>query len=190
MKTDAQITVAGIDEAGRGAWAGPVVAAALVLPKGTRLPGLKDSKQLSAQQREKLFDQIIKSCEFGVGMASHLEIDEFGLTKATFLAFERALNALPRRPNALKVDGRDPFHFDIPAEFIIRGDTKVRSISAASVLAKVTRDRWMVEAAKTHSNHSFELHKGYGTAKHQEALKTHGACDIHRKSYQPLKNLT
>lgn len=178
--------IAGMDETGRGSWAGPVLAAAVILHKGCRLPGLKDSKLLNSQQREKLYAKITQSCPYGVGLATQEEVDASGLLHATFLAFSRALEALPVKPDYLLVDGRDHFHFPIPHEFLIRGDQFVRCISAASILAKVSRDRLMVEYAHHFPQYGFDQHKGYGTLEHQAALRKHGPCALHRQSYAPL----
>jgi ribonuclease HII len=182
-------TIAGMDEAGRGSLAGPVVAAAVILPKWTRLPGLTDSKLLSAAKREELFAKITKSCQYGVGIASHEEVDEFGLLHATYRAYKRAIEDLKATPDHLMIDGCDKFFFDIPHTSIIKGDLKIRAISAASVIAKVTRDRLMLEFAQKYPQYGFDLHKGYGTQRHQRALKEHGPSKIHRKSYAPLKSL-
>ena len=185
-----------MDETGRGSWAGPVVAAAVILPKWTKLPGLTDSKLLTASQREELYKKITKSCDYGIGEASHQEVDQFGLLHATFLAYRRALEKLEAslakskpgyaQPDHLMIDGRDKFKFKIPHTSVIKGDLKVRCISAASVLAKVHRDRIMTKLAKKHPKYFFELHKGYGTKRHQGALSQHGPSKIHRKSYLPV----
>lgn len=180
---------AGMDEAGRGSWAGPVVAAAVILPEKCRLPGLTDSKLLSASQREALFFKIFKKAHVGVGVASHEEVDQFGLLHATFKAYERALEQLQPEPEQLLIDGRDKFQFKIPHQSIVKGDLKVRCISAASVIAKVTRDRIMLDYAKEYPDYAFELHKGYGTDRHRKALNDYGPSQIHRLSYQPLKEL-
>lgn len=176
-----------MDEAGRGSWAGPVVAAAAILPYGARLGGLNDSKLLSKKKREDLFKKITASCKYGIGHASHEEVDEMGLLKATYLAFKRALDALPLKPDHILIDGKDKFSFPIPHESIIRGDQKIRCIAAASILAKVTRDHLMNEYAKQFPSYGFEIHKGYGTQNHQEALNQFGVSELHRKSYQPIK---
>lgn len=178
-----------MDEAGRGSWAGPVVAAAVILPKGLRLSGLDDSKKLTSTQREVLFPKITKACAYGVGVASHLEVDEHGLLHATHLAFSRALGQLQVKADHLYIDGRDNFTFPIPHTSVIRGDQLYRCIAAASILAKVTRDHLMVELAKTHPNYGFETHKGYGTQHHQRTLHRFGVSELHRKSYKPIKNL-
>lgn len=182
-------TIVGMDEAGRGSWAGPVVAAAVILPRGLRLGGLNDSKLVLPAKREELFGKIIKTCAYGVGLASHEEVDQCGLLQATFYAFKRALENLPVKADHILIDGRDKFAFVIPHTSIIRGDQKVRCISAASIIAKVTRDRLMVEYSKKYPQYGFDIHKGYGTEVHQEALRTHGPCELHRKSYEPLKKL-
>lgn len=181
--------IAGMDEAGRGSWAGPVCAGAVILRKGTKLPGLTDSKLLTLKKREELFEIIIKKCQHGVGFSTSSEVDDLGLTRATELAFQRALAALPLKPDHLLVDGRDKFSFKVPHTSIIKGDLKVRCISAASVLAKVSRDRLMLELAQKYPHYGFEGHKGYGTKRHHSALKEHGPCEQHRLSYEPIKKL-
>lgn len=181
--------IAGMDEAGRGSWAGPVVAAAVILPRGLRLGGLNDSKLVPEAKRELLYKKITEVCDYGIGFATHEEVDEFGLLHATFRAFKRALEGLKQKPDHILVDGRDKFSFAIPHTSIIRGDQKVRCISAASILAKVTRDRLMVEYAVKYPQYGFEQHKGYGTELHQQALRERGPCELHRKSYEPIRNL-
>lgn len=177
-----------MDEAGRGSWAGPVVAAAVILPKGMRLSGLNDSKLLSPKKREELFKKITETCQYGVGHASHEEVDEWGLLKATYYAFKRALAKLPVTPDCIVIDGRDAFNFPIPHESIIRGDQKIRCIAAASIVAKVTRDKLMKEYGREFPGYGFEIHKGYGTQGHQEALRKWGVSSLHRKSYEPIKH--
>ena len=178
-----------MDEAGRGSWAGPIVAAAVILPKDTRLPGLTDSKLLTAAKREALFEKIYSSCELGIGVAMQEEVDEGGLLHATYKAYTRALSALPIQPDHIQIDGRDHFQFDIPHTSIIKGDLKVRRISAASIVAKVTRDRLMLEYAMEYPHYGFDAHKGYGTGRHQQALEKYGPCKLHRLSYAPIKRL-
>jgi ribonuclease HII len=179
--------IAGLDEAGRGSWAGPVCAAALIFKKGIQLPGLTDSKLMTAKRRELLFDKIIQTCDHGIGFASEGEVDSLGLIRATELAFIRALEQLKTKPDFLLVDGQDKFNFPIPYKSIIKGDLKERCISAASVLAKVARDQKMKDYAIKHPEYGFEKHKGYGTARHQQALKLHGPSPLHRVSYKPVK---
>ena len=144
---------------------------------------------LSPLKKKILFKKITRTCEFGIGSATEGEVDEHGLLHATFLAFERALENLKTRPDHLLVDGRDRFQFKVPHTSIIRGDQKVRCISAASIVAKVSRDQIMVEYGAKYPEYGFELHKGYGTQAHQRALQDYGPIELHRKSYQPLKNL-
>jgi len=181
--------VAGLDEAGRGSWAGPVVAAAVILPEKIHLPGLNDSKLVTEKKREELFAKIIKSCPHGIGTASHEEVDQWGLLHATFLAFKRALEQLNQRPEELWIDGRDKFQFGIPHVSVIKGDRTYRCIAAASILAKVTRDHLMIEWAGHYPDYGFEEHKGYGTEQHQAALRRLGPSAIHRKTYAPLLHL-
>ncbi|MFT7184266.1 MAG: ribonuclease HII [Oceanicoccus sp.] len=180
---------AGMDEAGRGSWAGPVVAGAVILPRGCRLPGLTDSKLLTLKKREELFELIMAKAQVGVGMASHQEVDDHGLLHATFKAYERALEDLGPGSEHLLIDGNDKFQFKVPHTSIIKGDLKVRAISAASVIAKVTRDRIMVDWAQDLPDYGFEKHKGYGTKLHQNALAAFGPSRIHRISYKPLQKL-
>lgn len=181
--------IVGMDEAGRGSWAGPVIAGAVILPKRVKLPGLTDSKLLSAKQREKLFKQITGKCEYAFGAASHEEVDEFGLLHATFLAYKRALADLKVKPDHIMIDGRDKFVFDVPHTSVIKGDLKIRCISAASIIAKVVRDGIMLDYDSKFPQYDFVLHKGYGTKRHQRALKEHGPSEIHRKSYSPLQQI-
>lgn len=182
--------IAGLDEAGTGSWAGPVVAAAVILPsKKIHLPGLTDSKLLTSSKREKLFELIVKKCTFGIGIVKNTYLDRFGLSHAVRAAFEIALSELDITPDLLLIDGRDIYSFAIPHISIIKGDRKVRAISAASILAKVTRDRIMTEYAKEHPNYMFDKHKGYGTGQHRQLLKRYGPSPIHRLSYEPIKKL-
>lgn len=180
------LAIAGLDEAGRGPWAGPLTAAVVFFSKKVRIPGLKDSKQLSEVERERLFELIVRKASCGIGWVTSQEIDHFGLTEATAKAFRRALRQLPHRPEALQVDGKARYRLPHPAEYIVKGDQKVRSISAASILAKVARDRWMREQAQQWPQYGFEQHKGYGTALHQQRLHQHGVSALHRRSYAPV----
>lgn len=184
-----KIVLAGADEAGRGPWAGPVVAAVVILPPRHGIRGIKDSKMLSARQRQKLFSQITAKAAFGIGLASHAEIDEKGLIHATNLAFNRAINELPFLPDVLLVDGRDHFSFPVPFYSIIRGDQKYQAISAASILAKVTRDCLMQAIHTAYPGYGFDTHVGYGTARHQRALQKHGVTRWHRRSFAPIAGL-
>lgn len=186
--------IAGIDEAGRGAWAGPVVAGVVVLPQKIFLPKVADSKILSAKTREKLFSEILaKAIDWAVGIVWQDVIDEIGIMEANIEAINQALSQLKIEPQFLLVDnlGRRKVKFfnDLPHKLIIDGDYKVTSIAAASILAKVTRDRIMIEYHQKYSVYNFAQHKGYGTKLHHSKLKIYGACQFHRKSFQPIKNL-
>lgn len=181
-----RILIAGIDEAGRGPWAGPVVAACVVLCRGFDRKILKDSKVLSATQRYRAYRKIIKQCSYGIGVVENTYIDRHGLLPATQQAMLQAFSALPEQPTLLKVDGRDKFQFPIPHVSIIKGDAKVAAISAASIVAKVWRDKLMKGYHQQYRSYGFNRHKGYGTARHQKALKKHGVCAIHRLSYKPV----
>ena len=181
------LIIAGLDEAGRGSWAGPVSAGAVILPKACKLSGLTDSKLLSEKKREELFEKIIKIADYGIGFASAAEVDSLGLIKATEIAFIRALEQLKQKPEHLLVDGRDKFIFPFTYDSVIKGDQKYRCIAAASVLAKVARDRLMKENSNKYPGYAFESHKGYGTKRHQQALKLQGPSKIHRLSYSPVK---
>ena len=179
----------GVDEAGRGPWAGPVVAAAVFL-NGAKIEGLNDSKKLTATQREILYEKIVAHCMVGIGRASHKEIDRFGIKKATNLAMNRAIKKIHTRSiELLIIDGNDAFSFPFPHRSFIRGDSLFPAISAASIIAKVTRDRMMRHYGKKYPQYGFELHKGYGTKIHQEALRLYGPCPIHRTSYKPIASL-
>jgi len=188
-ETNARGIVAGVDEAGRGPWAGPVVASAVILD-ATNIPdGLNDSKKLSPQKRARLFDQIKASASFGVGWASVEEIDEINILAATMLAMRRAVADLPIIPNTILVDGnRDP-GMDIPTKCIIKGDGKSLSIAAASIIAKVTRDRYMAELSQQFPDYGWEKNAGYGVPKHQDALKLVGISPFHRKSFAPIAKI-
>lgn len=176
--------VCGIDEAGRGPLAGPVVAAAVILAPGTEFPGVNDSKKLTEKKREALFDYIKENAlAYGIGRASEQEIDEINILQATFLAMRRAVEALPVSADYALVDGNRIQGLDIPAECVIGGDGKVLSIAAASILAKVTRDREMRALAAQYPEYGFEKHKGYGTKAHYLAIAEHGICPIHRRTF-------
>jgi ribonuclease HII len=179
--------IAGIDEAGRGAWAGPVVAAAVIFPVDFLIPKVDDSKKLSPKAREKLFDQIKVHCvSFGIGLVESEVIDQINILEASKQAMLMAVSQLSPKPDFLLVDGNMTLATPILQKSIIDGDALSHSIAAASILAKVTRDRLMVELAKNFPDYGFEKHKGYGTKFHQEALKNHGCLAIHRKSYEPI----
>ncbi|MRG70865.1 ribonuclease HII [Alphaproteobacteria bacterium HT1-32] len=182
--------VAGIDEAGRGPWAGPVVAAAVILGE-TDLPAdmlalLDDSKKLTAKRRDLLFDRITGAALVGIGMADVTEIDELNILNATYLAMQRAAGNLPIAPASVLVDGNRLPELHCPAQAIVKGDSKCFSIAAASVIAKVFRDRLMSELAETYPGYGWERNAGYGTAQHQAALIEHGITPHHRKSFKPI----
>ena len=176
--------ICGVDEAGRGPLAGPVCAAAVILPKGLEIPGLTDSKKLSDKKRRELFP-IIKeqALAYGIGLASHEEIDEINILQATYLAMERALAQLNVRPDIALIDGNRAKDFGLPVRTVVKGDSLSMNIAAASILAKVTRDDLMLELAQTYPQYGFDIHKGYGTKVHYEALREHGASPIHRMSF-------
>ena len=176
--------VCGVDEAGRGPLAGPVCAAAVILPPHLEIPGLDDSKKLSDKRRRELFP-IIKeqAIAYGIGFADHTEIDDVNILQATFLAMARAMASLTVKPELALIDGNRAKDFGLPVVTVVHGDSRSASIAAASVLAKVTRDDLMLEMAKTYPQYGFEIHKGYGTQAHYAALREFGACPIHRKSF-------
>ncbi len=181
--------ICGIDEAGRGPLAGPVHAAAVILPLGLEIEGLNDSKKLSEKKREQLFDIICeKAVDYSIGVATQEEIDEINILNATFLAMHRAVEGLKIKPDYALIDGNQypkiPF---VMEETVVKGDAKSMSIAAASILAKVSRDRFMLEMANEYPQYQFEKHKGYGTKLHYEMLKEYGASPIHRMTF--LKKL-
>lgn len=176
--------ICGVDEAGRGPLAGPVCAAAVILPPNADIPGLNDSKKLTDKRRRELFP-IIKeqAIAYGIGLASHIEIDEINILQATYLAMERAIANLSVKPELALIDGNRAKDFGLPVETIVKGDSRSASIAAASILAKVTRDDLMLQAAENFPQYGFEIHKGYGTKAHYAALDEYGACPIHRMSF-------
>jgi ribonuclease HII len=179
--------IAGVDEAGRGPLAGPVVAAAVILDPRKPIEGLADSKKLTALRREKLFDEIrAKALCCSVAEASVEEIDRLNILQATLLAMRRAVDGLRLKPIKVLVDGNRIPILDVLAEAIVKGDALVPAISAASILAKVTRDRWCAELDAQYPEYGFAAHKGYGTAEHLAALRTHGACPQHRTTFSPV----
>jgi ribonuclease HII len=179
--------VAGVDEAGRGPLAGPVVAAAVILDDLRPVRGLRDSKKLTASQREKLYDEIFATALCcSIAQASAEEVDQLNILQATLLAMRRAVMGLRLKPAKVLVDGNQLPVLDILAEAIVKGDVTEPSISAASILAKVTRDRWCQVIDRDYPQYGFSAHKGYGTPEHLGALKLHGACPEHRKSFAPV----
>lgn len=183
--SDGYEIICGVDEAGRGPLAGPVYAAAVILPKGHIVEGVNDSKKLSEKKRELLFDKIIDECVcYSIGTASEKEIDEINILQATYLAMKRAVAGLEIVPQLALIDGnRIPPLISTDARAIVKGDAKSASIACASILAKVSRDRYMLEMAKKYPEYQFEKHKGYGTKLHYEMIEKYGICEIHRKSF-------
>ena len=176
--------ICGVDEAGRGPLAGPVCAAAVILPEGLEIPGLNDSKKLTDKKRRELFPVIKEQAvAYGIAFASCEEIDEMNILQATYLAMERAMAQLAVKPNIAMIDGNRAKDFGLPVRTVVKGDSLSANIAAASVLAKVTRDDLMVELAAQYPEYGFEVHKGYGTKVHYEALRTHGASPIHRMTF-------
>lgn len=176
--------ICGVDEAGRGPLAGPVCAAAVILPANIEIPGLNDSKKLSDKKRRELYPIIKeKAIAYGIAFADHKEIDEINILQATYLAMERAINQLSVKPELALIDGNRAKDFGVPVETVVHGDSLSASIAAASVLAKVTRDDYMLEMANTYPGYDFEIHKGYGTKAHYAALTKLGASPIHRMSF-------
>lgn len=189
--------VGGVDEVGRGPWAGPVYAAAAIFLDPPSLPSfflkeIKDSKKLTKAKRELIFQHLMEfpSFHYGIGMASVEEIDRLNILKAIFLAMDRAVQALPQKPDVLLVDGKYiPSFKDIPSIPVIGGDSLSLSIAAASIIAKVTRDQVMEKLAKDHPHYGWESNAGYGTAEHQAGLKAYGVTPHHRRSYAPIKKM-
>jgi ribonuclease HII len=209
--------VCGIDEVGRGCWAGPLVACALMFNEDIKIKDLKDSKQLTKEKREEVFEMLSQAKKeqkvfFGVGISEVHEVDDLGVIKANNLAFVRALKEMVKAgaaqnsglkkfkasenikksqrkfsaPKFLLVDGRDKLLLPYPFATVIKGDEKIKMIACASIIAKVTRDRMMCELAKKYPEYGFELHKGYGTERHQQAINEHGITAIHRRHYKPV----
>lgn len=182
--------VCGIDEAGRGPWAGPVMAAAVIWPEDLAVPAsLNDSKKLSAAKRDALYEYITANTHHALGIASVEEIDNSHILAATKLAMQRAYAGLNKICNIALIDGNQPPKLPCTAKAIIKGDSKSVSIAAASIIAKVSRDRYMHELAQHFPHYGFERHAGYGTKQHQEALTTHGVTIHHRRSFKPIRAL-
>ena len=180
--------ICGVDEAGRGPLAGPVCAAAVILPDGVEIPGLNDSKKLSDKKRRELYPVIKeKAIAYSIAFADHKEIDEINILQATFLAMQRAIDGLDIKPDFALIDGNREKDFGLPVQTIVQGDSRSASIAAASILAKVTRDDLMESLAKVYPDYGFEIHKGYGTKAHYQALAEHGPSPVHRMTF--LKKL-
>ena len=177
--------IAGIDEAGRGALAGPVVAAAVILPTDCQISGVTDSKQLTPKKRVGLFDEIYRiAVAVGVGCVDNEEIDQINILQATLAAMAQAVAQITPAPDYALVDGTHLPEIFLPAEAIPKGDTLIQSIAAASIIAKVTRDRLMIELDETYPGYGFQVHKGYGTLLHRQAIAQLGPCPIHRRSFK------
>ena len=177
-------TICGVDEAGRGPLAGPVCAAAVILPLHCAIPGLNDSKKLTDKRRRELFPLICQQAlAYGIAFATEQEIDEINILQATFLAMERALVQMKLRPDLALIDGNREKDFGLPVKTVVEGDSLSANIAAASVLAKVTRDDFMLRQAELYPQYGFDIHKGYGTRAHYAALEQYGPCPIHRRSF-------
>ncbi len=182
--------ICGVDEVGRGPLAGPVVAAAVILDPENIPPGLNDSKKISQKKRERLFDDISKSAIISVASLSAATIDKLNIRQATLLAMLRATHSLPKQTDFALIDGRDiPEGLPCPAHALIKGDSRSESIAAASIIAKVTRDNMMREAAQHYPDYGFDRHKGYGTAIHRQMIQEKGPCPLHRRSFEPIKSM-
>jgi len=183
--------ICGVDEAGRGPLAGPVYAAAVILPEGHIVQGVDDSKKLSEKKRSILYDKIIDECiSYSIGTASPQEIDSINILQATFLAMRRAVDGLEIKPEIALIDGNKKPGLDIDEWDIVKGDSKSANIAAASIIAKVSRDRYMLQMAEKYPQYQFEKHKGYGTKLHYEMIEKYGICEIHRRTFlkKILKN--
>ncbi|MBU2229623.1 ribonuclease HII [Patescibacteria group bacterium] len=190
LKKRGYLKVAGLDEAGRGAWAGPIVASGVILNPRIRIEGLRDSKQLTPTRRKQIYLEIVKNAlNWSVGIVPEQTIDRIGINEANALAMEQAVKKLLLRPDYLLVDYFLLDHVGIKHHAIVKGDQKVASIAAASIVAKVTRDYIMIAAHKDHPKYGFHAHKGYGTEYHHNKIKQHGLCKIHRISFSPMKDL-
>ena len=184
--TEGYQLICGVDEAGRGPLAGPVCAAAVILPLGVEIPGLNDSKKLSDKKRRELYPVIKEQAiAYGIAFADHKEIDEINILQATYLAMERAINQLSVKPELALVDGNRAGDFGLPVKTVVKGDSLSANIAAASILAKVSRDRYVVEELeRDYPQYQFAKHKGYGTKEHREALAKYGPCPLHRLDFR------
>lgn len=181
--------IAGVDEAGRGPLAGPVVSAAVIFKKNTSIKNLNDSKKLSPKIRFSVYEEIIKKClDWQIGIANHRTVDRINILEATKLSMKIAIEKLKIKPGMVLIDGNHPIDIKITQKTIVKGDSKSASIAAASVIAKVTRDKLMEKLDKKFPDYGFGKHKGYGTKFHIQAIKTFGPCKIHRRSFEPVRN--
>lgn len=181
--------IAGVDEAGRGPLAGPVVAAAVILPHADPIIGLDDSKKLTEKKREALYGELMRRAEVGIGIVDEKVIDTINILQAARLAMKKAVHDLPRLPQYLLIDGTMRIDVSLPAESIIKGDSRSASIAAASIVAKVTRDHLMYELHKKFPQYGFDAHKGYPTKRHVELLRIHGISPVHRRSFAPVRSV-
>lgn len=191
LKLEGFTRIAGVDEAGRGPLAGPVVAAACILPEGVLFKNLNDSKQLTREQREALFAEIVHCPDliYSVGIIDVKIIDKVNILQATFLAMKKAIEMMSMQPDYILIDGNQLPYLEIPTESVVEGDGRSVSIAAASIIAKVTRDRIMTELDAKYPEYGFKQHKGYATDQHIGAIQAHGPCPIHRKSFDPVKSM-
>ena len=190
IKISHKLLIAGVDEAGRGPLAGPVVAAAVILDPQKHIDGLADSKVLNERKRDSLFEAIkIDTLSWSVGVATVEEIDELNILQATLLAMQRAINGLAIQPDEVLIDGNCLPKLLMPAQAIVKGDSKVKAISAASIVAKVVRDKIMVDYHNLYPDYAFQFHKGYGTKQHLKEIDKFGFLPIHRKSFNPLRTI-
>jgi ribonuclease HII len=190
FEVDSDVVVAGVDEVGRGPLAGDVVTAAVILDPAKPIAGLADSKQLSELQRERLYDLILeRALSWAIARASVAEIDSLNILQASLLAMHRAVQALPLQPEFVYVDGNRCPRWDYPSQAVVKGDSRVACIAAASILAKVTRDREMLLLDQQYPGYGLARHKGYPSPVHLEALRRLGPCPIHRRSYRPVAEL-
>ncbi len=190
IKISHKLLIAGVDEAGRGPLAGPVVAAAVILDPQKHIDGLADSKVLNERKRDSLFEAIkIDTLSWSVGVATVEEIDELNILQATLLAMQRAINGLAIQPDEVLIDGNCLPKLLMPAQAIVKGDSKVKAISAASIVAKVVRDKIMVDYHNLYPDYAFQFHKGYGTKQHLKEIEKFGFLPIHRKSFNPLRTM-
>lgn len=193
LKNRGYKNICGVDEVGLGPWAGPMAFGAVILPADLLGYPLKDSKLLTPKKRTNIFNELKDKITWNVAYVSSKEVDRLGLAKAKILAFKRVIVGLSQKPDIILIDGRYIFNKEskpkTPCEFIIDGDNKIKSISAASIFAKVSRDKIMSDYHHKYPQYNFKNNKGYGTREHQEALKRYGVCKIHRKSYKPIRKI-
>lgn len=187
LRKEGFCSIAGLDEAGRGPWAGPLVAAAVILKPSTRIPDINDSKKLTEKKRLCVFNSLLKKASIGIGIVTNKTIDTKGLAFCIKLAYKKAIKNLPVKPDFLLIDGIGTYNFNIPYKTVKFGDSKVKCVAAASIIAKVVRDTVMEAYNKKYPKYAFSLHKGYGTQLHQKKLLKHGVCGIHRQSFTPIK---